>query len=360
MKIISKLMALTLALALGAQLTACVNSKDNTAPTYNYSEGLDENGFFEGVKASELVTLPEYKGVDIDKEIPVASDAEIQEQIDGVLANYSYYEQILDREIVDGDTVNIDYVGYIGDVQFNGGNTGGIGTSVTIGTSNYVEGFLEQLIGHKAGDEFDITVTFPEDYGREELNGKGAVFKTKVNYIQGEYIVPELTDEIAVENGFDTADELVADIEDWIVSSAKFYFFTDLLAGAECEEVPENVIDYIKAYDLSQYEYYASMSGMTVEQYLVNYMGYESLNAYVTANAENYRGDAVLYLAAQAIAELEGITVTDKQIEDAGYSEYVSEYGKPYIKQFMLFQEILPQFVIDNGNLVEMPQNTEA
>lgn len=356
MKKIAKLSALALALMLGAQLAACTQNSANTTPTYNYSEGLDENGFFEGIKASEIVTLPEYKGINIDKEIPVASEEEINEQIDGVLSNYAYYEQITDRAVKDGDTVNIDYVGYIDGVQFDGGNTGGLGTDVTIGVTNYIEGFLDQLIGHNAGDSFDINVTFPENYGKEELQGKHAVFKTTVNYIQGEYIVPELTDEIAVEYGFDTADALKADIEDWIVSSAKFYFFTDLLAGAECSQIPESVIDYIRDYTVSQYEYEASAYGMTTEDYIVAVTGLESLEAFNEANAEDYRINAVRYLAAQAIAEIEGITVTDQEIKDAGYEEYVSEYGKPYIKQFMLFQEILPQFVIDNGNLVEMPE----
>ncbi len=357
------LMAVTMSLSLGAQLASCSdgsNSSQANDGIYNYSKGLDENGFFEGVKASDIVTLPEYKGIDIDADIPVASDEEIQDQIDGVLSSHSSYEEIYDRAVEDGDTVNIDYVGYIDDVQFDGGNTGGLGTEVTIGVTRYIDGFLEQLIGHKPGDEFEIYVTFPEDYGKEELNGRDATFKTTVNYIRGDYIKAELTDEIASQYGFNTADELVADIEDWIVSSAKFYFFTDLLADATCEEVPESVIEYIKNYDLSQYEYYASMYGMTTEDYLVAYMGYESLDAFLESMQEKYRADAVLYLAAQAIAEIENLTVTSEMIEEGGYTEYVSEYGEPYIKQFMLFQEIIPQFVIDNGNLVEMTEDSDT
>lgn len=359
MKNAAKITALLMALTVGAHLAACGN--DETAAnegTYNYSLGLDENGFFEGVVASELVTLPEYKGVDIDKEIPVVSEDELKEQLDGILSAYHSYEEITDRAAKDGDTVNIDYVGYIDGTQFDGGNTGGLGTDVTIGVTNYIEGFLDQLIGHMPGESFDVVVTFPEDYGIEELNGKEATFKTTLNYIQGAFIEAELTDEIAKEYGFDTAEALVADIEDWIVSSDKFYFFTDLLAGATCDEVPESVIEYLKNYDLSQYEYYAAMSGMTTEEYIINNLGYESLDAYVAGMQEKYRSDATLYLAAQAIAELENITVTSDMIKEAGHSDYVSEYGEPYIKQFMLFQEIIPQFIIDNGNLVEIAEDT--
>ena len=358
MKLLRIITALTLVISVCGIFTACSQEPAGTdLPAL--SRGLDENGFFEGVKASDYVILPKYKGIDIDKGLPVADEDEIREQIDGILANYAYYEQITDRAIVSGDTVNIDYIGYVDGVQFDGGNTGGLGTTVTVGVDNYVEGFLDQLIGRKAGDEFDINVRFPDDYGMESLNGKQAVFKTTVNYIRGEYIVPEFTDEIAVECGAANTEELVADIEDWIVSSARFYFFTDLLEEAVCEELPDAALNYIIEIDLLQYDYYASVLGMSVEDYIVNYLGYESLEAYTEANAEKYRHDTVLYLAAQAIAELEKITVTDKQIEEAGYTEYIAEYGKPYLKQFMLFQEILPGFIVENGNLVDMPKTSE-
>ncbi|MBQ8552473.1 MAG: FKBP-type peptidyl-prolyl cis-trans isomerase [Clostridia bacterium] len=352
MKTANKFTALALAALMAATLVAC-DKNSGTSGTYSYSEGLDENGFFEGIKASDIVTLPEYKGIDIDSGIPVATDEELDEQLSSVISSYSHYEEITDRAVVDGDTLNIDYVGSIDGVQFDGGNTGGLGTNVTIGVTNYIDGFLDQLIGHTPGETFDIVVTFPEDYGKEELNGKEAVFETTINYIQGDYIEAELTDDIAVDYGFTTADELVADIEDWIVSTDKFYFFTDLLAEATCDEVPQSVIDYLINYEKAMYESEAAMYGYTIDEYLSTVMGYESWDAYVEANADAYVADGTLYLAAQAIAELEGISVTDADIEAAGYTEYVEQYGKPYIKQFMLYQEILPQFVIDNGNLVD-------
>lgn len=351
MKTANKFTALALAALMAASLAACGNNS-NASGTNGYSDGLDENGFFEGIKASEIVTLPEYKGLEIDSGIPVATEEELNEQLSSVISSYSYYEQVTDRAVVDGDTLNIDYVGSIDGVQFDGGNTGGIGTDVTIGVTNYIDGFLDQLIGHKPGETFDIVVTFPEDYGKEELNGKEAVFKTTINYIQGDYIEAELNDEIAADYGFESADALVADIEDWIVSTAKFYFFTDLLAEAICDNVPESVVDYLIGYEMTAYESEASMYGYTLEEYF-SLMGYDSKEAYIEDNREAYVADATLYLAAQAIAEIEGISVTDADIEAAGYTEYVEQYGKPYIKQFMLYQEILPQFVIDNGTLVD-------
>lgn len=86
-------------------------------------------------------------------------------------------------EVKDGDTVNIDYVGSIDGVEFAGGNTQGMGTQLVIGSHSYIDDFEEQLIGHKVGEEVDVLVTFPEDYGKEDLNGKEALFKVVINGI---------------------------------------------------------------------------------------------------------------------------------------------------------------------------------
>lgn len=353
----TKLLALLLAGAmLGATLVSCgENSADDDTEVPAYSKGLDENGYFEGVRALDYVTLPEYKGVDVTKDMIEASEEDLQAQLDDILAYYESYEEITDPSVLieDGDTVNIDYVGYIDGVEFDGGNTGGLGTDVTIGVTNYIDDFLEQLIGHAAGENFDIEVTFPEDYGNDELDGKDATFNITINYIHGEVIAAELTDDIAADYGFTSTEELIADIEEWLVASARFYFFVDILDMAEVSDVPEAALNYIIDLDISNLEYYATMYGMTVEDYIITYYSYESKDAYIEDNMETYTSDAGLYLAAQAIAEAENLTVTDEQIEEAGYTQYIAEMGKPYIKQYMLFQEIIPAFIAENGNVVE-------
>lgn len=85
--------------------------------------------------------------------------------------------------VKDGDTVNIDYVGYIDGVAFEGGDTKGNGASLTIGSHSYIDDFEEQLIGHHPGDSVDVNVTFPENYGKDDLNGKDALFKVVINGI---------------------------------------------------------------------------------------------------------------------------------------------------------------------------------
>ena len=132
------------AILVGAQIVSC-GSKDKSGDGYDYSKGLDSNGFFTGVKASDYVELPEYKGIDIDASILEASEEDIQAQLDGIISQSGSYEKITDRAVEDGDTINIDYVGSVDGVEFQGGSTGGQGTNVTIGVTNYIDDFLEQL-----------------------------------------------------------------------------------------------------------------------------------------------------------------------------------------------------------------------
>jgi len=103
----------------------------------------------------------------------------------GLNANPNSYELSTDPglEIQDGDMVNIDFVGSIDGIEFEGGSTEGQGTALVIGAHRYIDDFEEQLIGAHPGDNVDVNVTFPEDYGKEDLNGKDALFKVKVNGI---------------------------------------------------------------------------------------------------------------------------------------------------------------------------------
>ncbi len=349
MKKAFKLIPLCLALAVSAQLIACGESKSNG--TYSYSDGLDENGYFKGVKASDYVTLPTYMGVEYDKSILTADEEEVQTQLKGVLDSYSYYEELKDVEVKDGDTVNIDYVGSVDGVEFEGGTTGGAGTTVTIGVTSYIDDFLEQLIGHKPGETFDVNVTFPDPYpNNTDLSGKDAVFKTTINYVQGDLIETELTASIASDYGFESTDAMMENIREWVVDMQKFEVFTDILEQSTADNIPAAVLDYVINYDLSQYNYYAQSFGMSVDDILTQLFGYESKQAYIDERMEDYKLNATQYLAAQAIAELEGLTATSEDITEAGYtSAQLETYGEPYIKQYILFQSILPDYIIENG-----------
>ncbi len=319
---------------------------------FDYSAGLTDDGFFKNIKATDYVTLPEYKGVPISPEVLVASEEDLNQQIANLLARYTTYEQITDRAVADGDTINIEYVGKIDGKEFDGGSTNGAGTDVTIGVTQYIDDFLEQLIGHKPGETFDIEVTFPDPYtNNPELSGKDAVFTVTINYIRGKAIEAELSDEIAAEYGFNTKEELIADIERWIINEQKLHFFEELIAGIECEEVPAAIIDYVKKLDVAYYEDYATLYNMDLDAFMATFMGYQSLDAYLEAQADAFKETATRYLIVQAIAETEGLKATDEDITEAGYTDYIKSHGRPYLKLILLHSKIVPNFVVDNAKV---------
>lgn len=142
------------------------------------------------------VELGEYKGLEVEKQNTELTEEELQESIDHQLGHLAEMVVKEDDAVENGDTVNIDFDGYVDGEQFEGGQAEGY--DLEIGSGSFIPGFEEQLVGVKAGEEKDVTVTFPEEYHAEELAGKEATFKTKVNEIKYKD-VPELNDEIANE-----------------------------------------------------------------------------------------------------------------------------------------------------------------
>ncbi|MBB2508093.1 Trigger factor [Staphylococcus cohnii subsp. cohnii] len=142
------------------------------------------------------VELGNYKGLEIEKQDTELTEEEVQESIDHQLGHLAEMVVKEDGAVENGDTVNIDFDGYVDGEQFEGGQAEGY--DLEIGSGSFIPGFEEQLVGVKAGEEKDVNVTFPEEYHAEELAGKEATFKTKVNEIKYKD-VPELNDEIANE-----------------------------------------------------------------------------------------------------------------------------------------------------------------
>lgn len=142
------------------------------------------------------VELGDYKGLEIEKQNTELTEEEVQESIDHQLGHLAEMVVKEDGAVENGDTVNIDFDGYVDGEQFEGGQAEGY--DLEIGSGSFIPGFEEQLVGVKTGEEKDVNVTFPEEYHAEELAGKEATFKTKVNEIKYKDI-PELNDEIANE-----------------------------------------------------------------------------------------------------------------------------------------------------------------
>lgn len=331
----------------------------------DYTTGLNEEGFFENVQASDVVTLGEYVGIAVPSSYHTISDEIIMGNIEKMLASFSTTNEITDRAVVDGDTVNIDYVGSIDGVAFDGGSTNGSGTEVTIGVTSYIDDFLEQLIGHTPGESFDIQVTFPEDYGVETLNGKEATFAITINHIV-ETVVPELTDAFVKENlsemyEVNTVEALKTLIgNDLQESGIKSYIQEYLINNMTVASVPETVMTYQENIMKNYYEMSATSYGMDVETFLASYVGYESLDALVAASVDQLEQQAKFALTIQAIAEQSDITVSDeimkayflKYTGTEEYAQFEDIYGLPYLKNSIL-QEAVLDFLVEAAVMAE-------
>ena len=331
---------------------------------FSYSEGLDENGFWVGITGLEYVTGLEYKNITIPSDVHKITDDKVQAEIDTILTEYAESTDVTeDRAIVDGDTVNIDYVGSVGGVEFEGGNTKGAGAEVIIGVTNYIDDFLQQLIGHKVGDKFDINVTFPENYGQEDLNGKDAVFATTVNKII-EKKTPELTDAFVSEKLSETQGwKTVAEMKDGIYKglqreSIQSYIQQILTDTVTAKPVPESLLQYQVNSLVEYYKVSAEQYGVTLDEFLASYVGVASIDEIIANNAEYNEKTAKYFIAVQAVAEDLKMTITTEDLvayftEVTGnpdYAQYEEQYGLPYLKQAALCQ-MVSDYIKENATM---------
>lgn len=369
-----KIISVSIILAmLGAALVSCGVSKTpadteaDTAPVevvekdyseYKPSEGLEDNGYFKGVTALDYVTLPDGifdKKIEFPDEIYHSSEADIQSYMDSIVDGFDTYEQITDRAAENGDTVNIDYVGSIDGVEFEGGSTKGAGTEVTIGVTQYIDNFLDQIIGHNAGDNFDINVTFPDPYeNNPDLAGKPAVFNCTLNYIVGEKIEAELTDEFVADKlseqygGAKTVEEFKAyvtkTLDDQInkASVETSYLQNYLAENSNVKSVPTSVFNYVVDSMFGSLSMQAQQYGMTLDDLISGYMGVSTHEEAVEKNRENLEKQAENYLIMQALRESNSKYDIDNEAFTAYFAEQFSaesdqitsiidEYGAGYV-----------------------------
>jgi trigger factor len=334
--------------------TSASASAATATGTFSYSDGIDDNGYWDGITAGDYVELYDYEAFPIPKATHEITDEAVQAEIDSMLASFATTTNVTDRAVVDGDTVNIDYVGSVGGVEFDGGSTDGAGTDVTIGVTSYIDDFLEQIIGHTPGDTFDINVTFPEDYGVDELNGQDAVFVTTVNYIV-QTDTPELTDAFVVENlaatygwvkATEVRDGIKADLQKAAIQN---YIYDYLTTEVPVSSLPESLIAYEQEAMLFYYQEGADYYGMDLDEFLASYVGVSSVDELIEMSAEDNQLWIRYTLVVQAIAEAEGIVATEEDVatyfsEQMGlddYSSYEAQYGLPYLKQSAMVQKVM-------------------
>ena len=324
--------------ASGASVSVYGKVSDFDYANFDYSEGLDDNGHWTGIRALDYVTLPEdVSALPLSKADLEPTETEIQTQIDTLLNQYATTQNITDRAAQSGDTVNIDYSGAVDGVAFTGGTA--TGYDLTLGSHTFIDGFEDQIIGHNIGDTFDVTVTFPEGYGDSTdaegntitLSGKEAVFSVTLNALSVS-ITPELTDEWVDSNfgttdGLHTADDLHSYFSSALYADNYENAIVDyLMENSEFKALPSVLTSYYIRMFLSYYNQYASRYGMDLDAFAQT-QGYTDADAMLAASDSYFEHLAKQDLIFQAVADAENITPTQEQI-DAADAEYADTYGQ--------------------------------
>ncbi len=265
------------------------------------------------------VTVSEYKGLKSPKNVKDITEDDINAQIEQIRQRNARIVSVDDRAAQLQDEVIINFEGFMDGVAFDGGQAEDF--PLKLGSGQFIAGFEDQIVGHSIGDEFDVNVTFPEDYQMEEYAGKPAVFKVKLNAINMTEL-PEVDDELIKDTTeFDTIDEWKADIK------AKLEQQAETRAASEFENhlmqkiientdgvIPKCMFDHRIDSLVSNFEHSLKQQGMDLDIYLqYTGMDMDSFRESFTERAEN---EVTLRLGLEKIAELENIEISDEAIEN--------------------------------------------
>ena len=274
------------------------------------------------------VELGEYKGIEVEKETVKVLQADVKAELNR-MAQRNARTETVERKAKKNDTVDIDFEGFVDGVPFEGGKAEH--HELTLGSGAFIPGFEDQLIGCKAGDEKDVVVTFPEEYHAKELAGKEAIFKCKVHKVE-ETILPEIDDEFAkdVSDTCETLDDLKKEITERLKAErqeAADNAFEEKVLDAVIDgmkaDIPAAMIDSQVDTIVQDFGYRLQMQGMGLEQYLK--MTGTEMGAFRAMFQSQAERQVKTRLALQKVVELEGITVSDKELEEE-YAKMAEQY----------------------------------
>ena len=284
------------------------------------------------------VTLGEYKGIEVQKADMTVTDQDVEDAVRRELEKDSRLVTVTDRAAKDGDTVKIDFDGSVDGVAFDGGK--GENYPLQLGSGSFIPGFEDQIVGHNAGDAFDVEVTFPEDYHAKELAGKAAVFKTVLHEIQTRE-VPELTDAYADDKGFDSVDAFREDVKQKLTDAkAKSAAAANenAVIGKVVEnaqiELPEPMVETQVEQMIDDYARRMQSQGLQLDQYM------EYTGMTMDKLKEQFHPQAVrnlkTRLTLEKVVEAENIEVSEEAIE-AEIKRMAEQYKVDFekMKEFM-------------------------
>ena len=312
------------------------------------------------------VELGEYKGVEVAEVKAEVTDDDVEQELKRTAEKNSRLITIEDRPVQSGDIVVIDFEGFVDGVAFEGGKA--TDYELVIGSGHFIQGFEDQLIGANLGEERDVNVTFPEDYGKEDLAGKAALFKVKIKEIKFKEL-PTIDDEFAKDvSEFDTLEEYKADIKKKLMESAEY---------RAKHELEENVIKKVvenASVDIPEVMFERAIDNMAndfamrlryqnidLKTYLdIIGMDMKGFRDQFRERAEN---NVKTQLVLEKVAEVEGISAEDQEVEEE-IKKYAESYGKneedfrkqissddiEYIKDNIAFRKTI-DFLVNNAKI---------
>lgn len=263
------------------------------------------------------IKLGEYKGVKAEKEKLDITEEKLNEEIERLRANAAKLKEVEEKTAAElNDVVNINFEGFIDGEAFEGGKAEGF--DLTLGSKSFIDTFEEQITGHKKGDEFDVNVTFPENYGVANLSGKPALFKVKVNSIKRKEEA-ELNDDLAKELGYDSLEDLKSKTKENLTKREENRIESDFrnkvvekVVESVSVEVPEQLVQKEIQYRMSEFAQQLQMQGMSIEQYFE--MTGQNAEKMRETLKESAKKSIKAQLVLDEIAKVENISATDEDV----------------------------------------------
>ena len=263
------------------------------------------------------ITLGDYKSVKVEKEALDVNDEKVNAEIEIMRSNAGKLKEVADDEAAkDKDVANINFEGFVDGEAFDGGKAEGF--DLTLGSKSFIDTFEDQIIGHKKGDEFDVNVTFPEEYHAENLKGKPAVFKVKVNSIKRKEEA-ELNEDLAKELGYDSVEDLKAKTKENLTKREETRIeneyrgkVVDAVVDTVNFEIPEAVVEREIQFQINRFAQQLQMQGMSLNQYFeMTGQNIEKMRESIKESAEkSVKRDLVL----NEIAKVEKVEATEEEV----------------------------------------------
>ena len=263
------------------------------------------------------INLGDYKSVKVEKEALDINDEKVNAEIEIMRSNAGKLKEVADDEAAqDKDVTNINFEGFIDGEAFDGGKAEGF--DLTLGSKSFIDTFEDQIIGHKKGDEFDVNVTFPEEYHAENLKGKPAVFKVKVNSIKRKEEA-ELNEDLAKELGYDSVEDLKAKTKENLIKREETRIeneykgkVVDAVVEGVNFEIPEAIVEREIQFQINRFAQQLQMQGMSLNQYFeMTGQDIEKMRESIKESAEkSVKRDLVL----TEIAKAENVEATEEEV----------------------------------------------